>query len=75
MTPETLEVIAKALILSPYEPQTKMLLATDAYLHTRYQEAIDHWQSLLTQPSGRVNRDAINNAIQKAQIKLNESGY
>lgn len=75
MTPETLEVIAKALVLSPFEPQTKMLLATDAYLHTRYQEAIDHWQSLLTQPSGRVNRDAINNAIQKAQIKLNESGY
>jgi len=75
LTPETLDVIAKALAMSPFDPQTKMLLATDAYLHKRYQEAIEHWQSLLTQSSGRVNRNAINNAIQKAQIKLNESGY
>ncbi|MGL4895462.1 MAG: tetratricopeptide repeat protein, partial [Shewanella sp.] len=73
--PETQGVIAKALAIDPFEPQTKMLLATDAYLQARYQEAIDHWQSLLTQANGRVNREAISNAIQKAQIKLNESGY
>lgn len=73
MSPETQEVIAKALAIDPLEPQTKMLLATDAYLHTRYQEAIDHWQSLLTLPSGRINREAINNAIQKSREKLSEN--
>lgn len=66
-------VIHQALALAPFEVQTRMLLATDAYLHARYPEAIDHWQALLAQPSG-ANRDALHNAIQKAQMKLNENG-
>ncbi|MGL5392984.1 MAG: tetratricopeptide repeat protein [Shewanella sp.] len=74
MTAEIEAVIHQALALAPFEAQTRMLLATDAYLHARYQEAIDHWQALLAQPSGRINRDAINNALQKAQMKLNENG-
>lgn len=74
ITPETQQVIAKVLAHSPFESQTQLLLATDAYLHARYQVAIDHWRLLLAQPSSSINREAINNAIIKAQIKLNESG-
>ncbi|MGL4615884.1 MAG: tetratricopeptide repeat protein [Shewanella sp.] len=74
MTAEIEAVISQALALSPFEVQTRMLLATDAYLHARYQDAIDHWQLLLAQPSGAINRDALHNAIQKAQMKLNENG-
>lgn len=72
MTPETQEVIAKALALSPFEPQTHMLLAADAYLHARNLEAIDHWQLLLKHNGDSINREAINNAIAKAQSKMNE---
>ncbi|MGL4713275.1 MAG: tetratricopeptide repeat protein, partial [Shewanella sp.] len=70
----TQAVIDQTLALSPFEPQTQMLLATDAYLHARYPEAIDHWQLLLAQPDSSINRTAINNAIAKAQKKLTESG-
>lgn len=75
ITQETQQVITQALTIAPLEPQTRMLLATDAYLHARYQEAIDHWQALLVQPTAEINREAILNAIGKAQSKLNESGY
>ncbi|WP_211085994.1 tetratricopeptide repeat protein [Shewanella oncorhynchi] len=72
MTPETQQVITKALALSPFEPQTHMLLAADAYLHARNQEAIDHWQLLLKNNADSINREAIDNAIAKAQSKMNE---
>ncbi|MBP6519779.1 tetratricopeptide repeat protein [Shewanella sp.] len=75
ITAETQAVIVQALAIMPFEPQTRMLQATDAYLHGRYLEAIDHWQALLSQPSVEINREAILNAIGKAQSKLNESGY
>ena len=75
ITPQTQAVIAQTLVIAPFEPQTRMLQATDAYLHGRYQEAIDHWQALLSQPRAEINREALLNAIGKAQSKLNESGY
>jgi formate-dependent nitrite reductase complex subunit NrfG len=49
-----------------------MLLAADAYLHARNQEAIDHWQFLLKHNGDSINREAIDNAIAKAQSKMNE---
>ncbi|ASK70675.1 nitrite reductase [Shewanella bicestrii] len=75
MTAETQALIAQTLALAPFEPQTRMLQANDAYLHGRYQESIDHWQTLLAQPRAEINREALLNAIGKAQSKLNESGY
>ncbi|MFB2654074.1 tetratricopeptide repeat protein [Shewanella seohaensis] len=75
MTAETQALIAQILALAPFEPQTRMLQANDAYLHGRYQESIDHWQALLAQPRAEINREALLNAIGKAQSKLNESGY
>lgn len=75
ITAETQAVIVQALAIMPFEPQTRMLQATDEYLHGRYLEAIDHWQALLSQPTAEINREAILNAIGKAQSKLNESGY
>lgn len=75
MTAETQALMAQILALAPFEPQTRMLQANDAYLHGRYQEAIDHWQALLAQPRAEINREALLNAIGKAESKLNESGY
>jgi len=75
MTAETQALMAQTLALAPFEPQTRMLQANDAYLHGRYQEAIDHWQALLAQPRAEINREALLNAIGKAESKLNESGY
>ncbi|MGL4472885.1 MAG: tetratricopeptide repeat protein [Shewanella sp.] len=64
-------VIARALALHREELQTRLLLATDAYLNGRYQDAIDHWHILLDNQSQGFNRASINNAILKAQSKLN----
>ena len=75
ISPETSAVIAKALALQTNELQTRLLLATDAYLNGNYQKAITNWQQLLTNNSQPFNRDSINNAINKAQQKLDESKY
>lgn len=74
IAPETGIVIARALALHREELQTRLLLATDAYLNGKYQAAIEHWQILLENRTQAFNRDAINNAILKAQNKLNSQG-
>lgn len=75
ITPDTSVVIAKALALQSNELQTRLLLATDAYLNGNYQKAMSNWQQLLTNNNQPFNRDAINNAINKAQQKLDEGKY
>lgn len=74
IAPETGIVIARALALHREELQTRLLLATDAYLKGQYAKAIEHWQILLENKTQGFNRDAINNAILKAQSKLNPQG-
>ncbi|MGI2260681.1 tetratricopeptide repeat protein [Shewanella sp. GXUN23E] len=74
IAPETGIVIARALALYPQELQTRLLLATDAYLNGQYAKAIGHWEILLENQTQAFNRDAINNAILKAQSKLNPQG-
>lgn len=71
IAPDTGIVIARALAIHREELQTRLLLATDAYLKGEYAKAIEHWQILLENRSQPFNRDSINNAILKAQSKLN----
>lgn len=63
-------VIARALALDEYEPQSRLLLATHAYLNAEYDKAIEQWLKLLESKSPSVNRAAINNAIYRAEQKL-----
>ncbi|WP_285164035.1 nitrite reductase [Shewanella goraebulensis] len=70
--PETQTVIDTALNLQRDELNTRMILATDAYLNGKYATAIDHWRILLTNQTQPFNRQSINNAIMKAEFKLDE---
>ncbi|BDM65600.1 nitrite reductase [Shewanella sp. NFH-SH190041] len=74
IAPQTGIIIGRALALHREELQTRLLLATDAYLKGEYAKAIEHWQILLENRQQPVNRTAINNAILKAQNKLNPQG-
>ncbi|MGI2260442.1 tetratricopeptide repeat protein [Shewanella sp. GXUN23E] len=72
IAPETGIVIARALALHREELQTRLLLATDAYLKGQYAKAINHWQILLQNQTQLFDHEVINNAISKATGKLNQ---
>lgn len=63
-------VLARALALDKFEFQSRLLLATHAYLNGEYEEAITQWHHLLQSDSEAFNRAAINNAIFKAEQKI-----
>lgn len=67
---DTKLVLARALALDKYEFQSRLLLATHAYLNGEYEEAIKEWQQLLQSSSELFNRAAINNAIFRAEQKI-----
>ncbi|WP_228768510.1 tetratricopeptide repeat protein [Shewanella sp. TC10] len=71
-TPEAQKVIDTALNLQRDELNTRMLLATDAYLNGQFTTAIEHWRIVLTNQTQPFNRQSINNAIMKAEFKLDE---
>ncbi|WP_028773925.1 nitrite reductase [Shewanella waksmanii] len=62
--------ISQALAVDPFEVQSLLLLSTHAYLNKDYQQAIDHWQTLLSSENPSINRASINSAILKAEQKL-----
>lgn len=70
--PEAHKVIDTALNLQRDELNTRMILATDAYLNGQYAVAIEHWRILQTNQTQSFNRQSINNAIMKAEFKLDE---
>ncbi|GIU27712.1 nitrite reductase [Shewanella schlegeliana] len=63
-------VIARALALDEYEPQSRLLLATHAYLNSEYEKAIEQWLTLLKSDKQNFNRASINNAIYRAEQKI-----
>ena len=63
-------VIARALALDEHDPQSRLLLATHAYLSGKFEKAIEQWQILLASDKQNFNRASINNAILKAEQKL-----
>lgn len=63
-------VLKRALALDKHEYQSRLLLATHAYLHGDYEHAIEQWQLLLMSDSQSFNRESINNAILKAEQNI-----
>ncbi|ABZ75145.1 tetratricopeptide TPR_2 repeat protein [Shewanella halifaxensis HAW-EB4] len=63
-------VIARALALDEYEPQSRLLLATHAYLNGEFEPAIEQWLKLLESDNQSINRASINNAIYRAEQKI-----
>lgn len=63
-------VLKRALAIDEYEYQSRLLLATHAYLHGEYEHAIEQWQLLLMSDNQGFNRESINNAILKAEQNI-----
>lgn len=70
MSLEVTLVLKRALAIDEYEYQSRLLLATHAYLHGEYEHAIEQWQLLLMSDNQGFNRESINNAILKAEQNI-----
>jgi Cytochrome c biogenesis factor len=71
MTPAAREMIDKALTLDGAEVTALMLLASDAFMHADYAQAIAQWQNVLELNSPRVNRAQLIESINMAKLLLN----
>ncbi len=67
---ETELVLARAIALDKFEFQSRLLMATHAYLNGQFEQAIEQWQLLLQSDSQSFNRASINNAIFRAEQKI-----
>lgn len=72
MTEETRQLIDKSLALDTNEVTARMLLASEAFMHADYAEAIAQWQRLLDLNSPRVNRAKLIEAINMAKMLQNQ---
>jgi len=72
MTEETRQLIDRALALDSNEVTARMLLASDAFMHANYAEAITQWQRLLDLNSPRINRAKLIEAINMAKMLQNQ---
>ena len=70
MTPEIDAVIKEALESDFKDPSTRLLLGMDAFFNANYEDAIRHWEILLTSPRDDFDRSAIQAAIMQAKSFL-----
>lgn len=70
ITPKVQQLIDNALNQDPKETTALSLLASDAFLHTKYQRAIEIWQQLLDSERGEVDRRKLIESMQMAQQLL-----
>ncbi|USD37872.1 MULTISPECIES: c-type cytochrome biogenesis protein CcmI [Ferrimonas] len=70
MTPEIDAIIKKALESDFKDPSTRLLLGMDAFFSANYEDAIRHWEILLTSPRDDFDRQAIQGAIMQAKSFL-----
>ena len=64
-------MIDKALALDASEVTALMLLASDAFMHADYDQAISQWQKVLDLNSPRVNRVQLIDSINMAKLLQN----
>ncbi len=67
LTPQARNWLEQALDIDPLEVTALMLLASEAFMHAEYEEAIRLWKAVLETSSARVNRERVIEAIQMAQ--------
>ena len=67
ITPKVKQLIETALQQDPQETSSLSLLASDAFLTTEYQQAIELWQQLLDSSHGNIDRRSIIQSMQMAE--------
>jgi cytochrome c-type biogenesis protein CcmH len=72
MSPAIQAVIDQSLALDPQDPSTLLLVGMDAFFTADYNKAINAWQMILDSDRDDVDRTALMNAIESANMRLNE---
>lgn len=70
MTPQVQALIDESLALDPQDPSTLLLVGMDAFFTAKYQKAIDSWQTILDSNRPDVDRAALMNAIETANLRI-----
>lgn len=70
MTPQIQALIDESLALDPQDPSTLLLVGMDAFFTANYQKAIDSWQTILNSDRTDVDRAALMNAIETANLRM-----
>ncbi|MBY5994305.1 c-type cytochrome biogenesis protein CcmI [Ferrimonas balearica] len=72
MTAEIQSIVDQALADDSKDPSTRLLLGMDAFFSANYEDAIEHWEIILTSPRQDVDRQAIMGAISQARMFLEQ---
>ncbi|PMG27469.1 c-type cytochrome biogenesis protein CcmI [Shewanella sp. 10N.286.52.C2] len=70
MNPQIQALVDQSLALDPNDPSTLLLVGMDAFFTADYQSAITAWQSILDSDRKDVDRTALMNAIESAQMRI-----
>ncbi|MFI3245766.1 MAG: c-type cytochrome biogenesis protein CcmI [Ferrimonas sp.] len=70
MTPAVQALIQQALADDEQDPSTRLLLGMDAFFNANYEEAIRHWEIILTSPHSPGNNEGVRSAIAQAKMFL-----
>ncbi|MGX9463172.1 c-type cytochrome biogenesis protein CcmI [Shewanella sp. A14] len=73
ITPAIQALIDQSLALDPQDPSTLLLVGMDAFFTANYSKAIDSWQMILDSDRNDVDRTALMNAIESANMRLGET--
>lgn len=70
MTPQIQAMIAESLAMDPQDPSTLLLVGMDAFFTADYKKAITSWQTILDSDRTDVDRAALINAIESANLRI-----
>lgn len=70
LTPQANDWISQALAADPQESTSLLLLASDAFLHNQFHQAIRYWEQVLESENPAIDRPTIIRSIQTAQQRM-----
>lgn len=70
MTPPIQALIEKSLAMDPQDPSTLLLVGMDAFFTADYKKAITSWQTILDSNRTDVDRAALMEAIETANLRM-----
>ncbi|MBF0785357.1 cytochrome C biogenesis protein [Muribacter muris] len=73
LTPQGKKWIEQALLRDPKESTSLLLLASNAFLHNQFSEAIGYWEQVLESENPAIDRQAIIKSIKMAQQRITTS--
>ncbi|WP_153916428.1 c-type cytochrome biogenesis protein CcmI [Shewanella sp. TC10] len=70
MNPQIQALVDQSLALDPQDPSTLLLVGMDSFFSADYQTAINAWQTILDSGRSDIDRTAVMNAIESANMRI-----